>query len=421
MHKKEILTELIYRDMKPALGCTEPNTIALVCAKARSLTQEDVVSVTVETNSGIYKNAFSCGIPGTDRIGNESAAALGCILGNPDKGFLVLEGATEKEVALADRWIAEGKVRVAMTQISSDIHIKATVQTKHDICVAEIAGSHTNYIYIAKNDEILYQNRYERKEQGSSVITDYSFCSLHEYARSVALSDIAFIEKAYEVNTALAKEGAQWNKCCISASLLKDNGGEPISGSVRKTARLLTGAAVEARFLGGSHPAMSITGSGAHGLMCTLPLYAVAKVEKIDREMLLRATALSYLVTMYVKECSGKLSAFCGCGIAGGLGIAFAIPFLRGETYEVSERAFINMASSITGMICTGGNQACAMKAVAAVDAAFSAVEIAESGGVVAMPNGISRQSVEETARNVGRIASPGMVKTEEILMDIIC
>ncbi|MBR3453253.1 MAG: L-serine ammonia-lyase, iron-sulfur-dependent, subunit alpha, partial [Muribaculaceae bacterium] len=33
-------------------------------------------------------------------------------------------------------------------------------------------------------------------------------------------------------------------------------------------------------------------------------------------EALYRATVLSYLVCMYIKEYSGKLSAFCGCGIA---------------------------------------------------------------------------------------------------------
>ena len=60
---------------------------------------------------------------------------------------------------------------------------------------------------------------------------------------------------------------------------------------------------------------MSITGSGAHGIIATLPLYASAQVNHYSEEQLLRATALSYLVCMYIKEYSGKLSAFCGCAI----------------------------------------------------------------------------------------------------------
>ena len=65
---------------------------------------------------------------------------------------------------------------------------------------------------------------------------------------------------------------------------------------------------------------MSITGSGAHGIIATMPLYAAYKVQGYTKEQLLRATALSYLVCMYIKEYSGKLSAFCGCAIAAGTG-----------------------------------------------------------------------------------------------------
>ena len=43
-------TQLILDDMKPALGVTEPAAIALACAKARSLTKEDVQSVLVRDN-----------------------------------------------------------------------------------------------------------------------------------------------------------------------------------------------------------------------------------------------------------------------------------------------------------------------------------------------------------------------------------
>ena len=69
--------------------------------------------------------------------------------------------------------------------------------------------------------------------------------------------------------------------------------------------------------IGLDKPAMSITGSGAHGIIATMPLYAAYKVNGYSKEQLLRATALSYLICMYIKEYSGKLSAFlwlCHCG-----------------------------------------------------------------------------------------------------------
>mgnify|MGYP000028447555 CR=1 FL=1 len=94
-------------------------------------------------------------------------------------------------------------------------------------------------------------------------------------------------------------------------------------------------------------------------------------------EQLLRATALSYLVCMYIKEYSGKLSAFCGCAIAAGTGMACALAWLKGAGAETMEKVINNMASSITGMICDGGNQGCTMKGIVAVDAAFDSVELA--------------------------------------------
>ena len=60
--------------------------------------------------------------------------------------------------------------------------------------------------------------------------------------------------------------------------------------------------------------------------------YYEVNYEVIDDDILLRATALSYLITMYIKEYSGRLSAFCGCGIAAGTGMACGLGYLRGAS-----------------------------------------------------------------------------------------
>ena len=64
-----------------------------------------------------------------------------------------------------------------------------------------------------------------------------------------------------------------------------------------KPAQLLCNGAIEARVLGLDRLAMSITGSGAHGIIATLPLFAYQQIhqKEITEEKLLRATALSYL------------------------------------------------------------------------------------------------------------------------------
>ena len=136
----------------------------------------------------------------------------------------------------------------------------------------------------------------------------------------------------------------------------------------------------------------------------------------------MRATALSCLICMYIKEYSGKLSAFCGCAIAAGTGAACGLAFLDGaEKREERIHAVINnMASSITGMICDGGNHGCVMKGLAAVDAMWRANNLAKSFIMIESIHGINGSTPEETMKNMGRIASPGMEKTEEEIVRIM-
>ena len=63
------LTKLIRGDMKPALGVTEPGAIAFAVSKARSYVGGKIAGVDLTLNSGMYKNAFTCGIPGSNFCG----------------------------------------------------------------------------------------------------------------------------------------------------------------------------------------------------------------------------------------------------------------------------------------------------------------------------------------------------------------
>ncbi len=397
--------------MRRALGCTEPGIIALACAKAARIACGKVREIEVSVNSGIYKNAYSCGIPGTDLTGNKYAAALGALAGDPDKGLMSLEGISKDSVSEAAELLAGDNVKIVLNDISPRIYVDAIVYTTESKGHVRIEGDHTFYSLMERDDNVLFERAYEEESVEESDMTSMTFDEMHMYADSVPYEKISFIEEALEVNSRLVSEGLSWNRCTVTKAL-KQSG--------YSNAVINTSAAIEARFLGAASPAMSITGSGAHGIICTVPLIAEADDRNIGKERLVRSIALNYLVTMYVKECSGKLSAFCGCGVAGGLGLAYALPFLRRESKDISQKAFFNMASSITGMICTGGNQACAMKGIAAVEAAYTAARIAEAGAAVEQPTGILAPSIEETAWNVGRIADPGMIATDKTIIGIL-
>ena len=418
----EKLTKLIFDDMKPALGVTEPGAIAFAASKARSYTKGEIEEISVEMNSGMYKNAFTCGIPNSDEVGNIFSAALGVVAGNPEKGLESLADVTEKDNETAGKLVEEGKVKVKLSGISSDIFIEATVKTKSDICIVTIKNSHTNIVRITLNGEIIFEK--EEKDKESEVeeiplIHKYTLKDLVSYVKNVDIKEIEFIKKAFDVNMELFNEGLKSRKSTFIHQLFKMNGEKIFSDNVLSTAQLLCNGAIEARVIGLDKPAMSITGSGAHGIIAVMPLLAEQKVKNISEEILLRAAALSYLVCMYIKEYSGRLSAFCGCGIAAGTGMACGLVFMRNGSVEEMGYTINNMASSITGMICDGGNQGCTMKGVAATDAAFRSAEFAMNGVYIYNVHGINGNVPEETMRNMGLIASPGMTGTEKTIVEI--
>lgn len=420
----ETLIKLLRDDMKPALGVTEPGAIAFAAAKAREFVKGDVERVDVVLNSGMYKNAFTCGIPHSDAVGNAYAAALGVVAGDAALGLEALAKVDDQANEAAKGLVEGGKVSVQVGEITPDIYIRAEVATASDCCAVTIAHTHTNIVNIVVNGDVVFQKdgagQPGQEDVGGAPIHEYTLAELYNFIQSVPIEEISFIQQAYDMNLALFNEGLGHERTTFLKALWDMNGGKMISGDEVTTAQLLCGGAIEARVLGLDKPAMSITGSGAHGIICTMPLYAVSQVQGISAERLLRATALSYLITMYIKEYSGRLSAFCGCAIAAGTGMACALAWLKGGDLAVMECVVANMAASITGMICDGGNQGCTMKGVTAVDTAFRSVRFALSGVGVNPAHGVLGPTPEDTFRYMGCIASPGMVGTEQTMIDIL-
>jgi len=445
------LSTLIKKDMVPALGVTEPGAISFCVAKAKSYAKGELLHLNVAMNSGMYKNAFTCGIPNSKEVGNVFAAALGYVAGNPDKGLESLANVTPADNVSAQRLIDEGKITVALSGISSRIFMEATLETTESKVLLTIRDTHTNITKIVVNGETVLEaeendeaidrpeagiTESDKTEEGCGIteskkvaevtgttkihsIHRYTLAELVDYVNTVSMEEIEFVKEAYKVNLELFEEALKNPRTTFARQLLAMNGGEVISKDEQMTASLLCNATIEARVIGLDKPAMSITGSGAHGIIATMPLYGVYKIHGLSEEILYRATMLSYLICTYIKEYSGRLSAFCGCAIAAGTGMACGLVYLKGGTVEQMEYTLNNMASSITGMICDGGNQGCTMKGVAACDAAFRSVAFAMKGVHIDKVHGINGNTPEETMRNMGLIASPGMVGTEKTIVEI--
>ncbi|MCQ2259421.1 MAG: L-serine ammonia-lyase, iron-sulfur-dependent, subunit alpha [Bacteroidaceae bacterium] len=417
------LTKLIFDDMRPALGVTEPGAIAYSISKAKKYSRGELQQIHLVLNSGMYKNAFTCGIPNSLYYGNEYAAALGYIAADADKELECLEGITPSDNIIAEGLVKDGKVKVEMGEVSSRIYILAEIISSDNKVAILIRDSHTNIVRISVDNNIIFKKEnadQEYKESTVPYIHTVTFRKILNYVKTVDFSELTFIRKAYEINLELFEQSIKSRRTTFAHHLFKKNGETMLSDNEQVSASLLCNAAIEARVLGLSRPAMSITGSGAHGIIATLPLYASHRINGLSEEQLLRATALSYLVCMYIKEYSGRLSAFCGCAIAAGTGMACGLAYLKGANFKQMTLVIQNMASSITGMICDGGNHGCTMKGIVAVDAAYQSVALALDNIGIESIHGINGATPEATMRNIGLIASPGMVETEKVVVDIM-
>lgn len=418
----EKLIRQLKEEMLPALGVTEPAAIALSTAKAYEVIGGEVKKITVLADEGVFKNGFSCAIPGTKEKGNEMAAALGVIAGDSSLGLKVLENISDQDVQKAKKVIGEGKVEIQAKRGLADIFIDAAVETDKGTGRCVIKDKHTNIVSVEKNGEVIFKkdNRGDISQEKGIDIKELKLKQLVELVDTVAYKDIAFVLEAVRVNKELAEEGRKGQGMKVGKGIF-DLVEEGVLGNDLVTyAQMFTGFAIDARMEGIAKPAMSICGSGDHGLIAVMPLAAIAEKKHIDDERLAKSIVLSYLVTMYIKAFSGRLSAFCGCAVAAGSGVGAAVCYLLGGNLEQIGCTIENMAADITGIICDGGNFGCSFKAVTAAGTAVLSALLALKNIHIPKDSGIVGNTVEETMQNIGKIASPGMIKTNDVILDIM-
>lgn len=420
MRKDEII-RILKQEMVPGLGVTEPAAIALACAKAYEAVKGDFIKLNVTCNSGIYKNAFSCKIPGTNVLGCEMSALLGVLCGDSELGLEVLKNVNDEFVNKATALNRQGLANFVVKKEMNGIYIDALVKTDMGYGRAVIENSHSNIVLIESNGTKLCEkitNNNDLQDMAQLKIKDLMFSEMIKFIDNVSYTDIIFIMDAVNMNKALAFEGEKGAGMEIGKLFCEEYNSS--KNDYESYALMLTSCAIDARVGGVCLPAMTITGSGNHGIISTMPLAAVATVLKLSNEKLVKSIALSWLVNIYIKEFSGKLSAFCGCAVAAGTGAAAGITYLLGGNEKQIENTIKNMAANITGMICSGGNEGCTLKAITGTKAAFLSSKLALKNIVIPNACGIVDENIELTMRNIGAIASPGMTNTDNTIIDIM-
>ena len=437
------LIELIHKEVKPALGCTEPIAVALAVAKAVDIISENCsrcgdcllwrqtadFHIAVAVSGNILKNGMGVGIPGTGMVGLPIAAALGAVCGDADLGLEVLHGVSDSAVSRAKELVASKRVTISVADTDHLLYVKATVSLGegiqasaevHPRAYAVIEDDHDKIVETSFADRILMSS-----ESGAAVkdrtTLDYGLTvrEIYDFACSAAFEDIAFILEDRTLNLALAKEGLNGDYGLRVGKAIRENQLEVFGDDLMSYAMGLTAAASDARMAGCTLPAMSNSGSGNQGITVSMPIIAYALKNGIGDESLARALILSNLVAIHIKGFLGKLSALCGCVVAS-TGSACGIVYLQGGTYEHVCAAIKNMIGNITGMVCDGAKVGCAMKVASGVSSAIQSAVLALRGTCIPSTDGIIEDDIEKTVRNLGTIGSVGMQATDKMILDIM-
>ncbi|MBN1855332.1 MAG: serine dehydratase subunit alpha family protein [Dehalococcoidia bacterium] len=415
------LIAVLKSEIVPATGCTEPVAVALACRTAYEKVGGELTRVVVEADRGVYKNGLECIIPGSCMQGLEAAAALGIVGGNASLGLEVLGDVAHADEERTAALVAAGMVTVSLNRAFEGIHVSAVVETDRGSARCLIERRHDNVVEIEINGVV---EPHFQEENGLGRVQwpeDRCFADIVGFVRQVPYEDVGFLLDGVQLNERLAEAGlsSDWGAGVgkTLASLVEKG---ILADDMVRVAERMTAAAVDARMGGAQLPALSVAGSGSHGIIATLPLVAVAHERNISRDELARALALSCLVTIYVKRQTGRLSAMCGCAVAGGSGASAGVAYLLGGNDEAIAQAVENVAASITGMICDGGNLSCASKSATGAMVGVTAALLAREGIGIPSRTGVVGDSVEETIHNMGLVSNPGMTATNDVVLDVM-
>ncbi|NLL48337.1 MAG: serine dehydratase subunit alpha family protein [Firmicutes bacterium] len=405
--------QILREELIPAVGCTEPASLALAGAKLRQILGEVPEQIEVKMSGNLIKNTKSVTIPHSDGLkGIDAALWLGIFGGTVEQGLAVLSTVTAEDIASTREKMADPAscTVVLLEESPAQLHLIVEGTTKKHRGLVEILGTHTNFVRIEKDGEVLLE-----KAAGATnedFFTDRSLLSVQDilhFAASVKIEDVEpILRPQIEYNSAMAQAGLEGDYGANVGRVIMENFGD----SVANQARAQAAAASDARMDGCQLPVVINSGSGNQGITASLPVIVYARHYEMSDEELIRALCVSNLIAIHQKTGIGRLSAYCGA-VSAACGSGAAITYMLGGDYDEISDTITNTLANVSGILCDGAKPSCAAKIASSVDAAIMGMTMSFSARKFHDGEGIVKSNVEETIEVVGKVASEGMKETD--------
>ena len=408
-------SEYLSKEWVPALGCTEPASIALAAATAAHHFKNPVDRIELTVDARIYKNCYAVGIPNSGhKTGILWAVAIGANLPNAELGLESFHLVNEGIIASSQKLIDLNNISVTVDTEDPNLLIDCKVFSGNESGRTVIKNFHTSIVIIERNGII------ERDDAACEVkppdnirekIANLSIGEMIDLARSIEAEDRERLREGIAMNRKIAEHGLTLFPRDFVRMTTEDN-------TARASALVCGG--VYARMWGEEMPVMSLSASGNKGITASVPMSVRGETCLIPAQTVDEALALACLVTSATTHHLGTLSAVCGCSNAAGIGLAAGLVLMNGGAIKEIELAINNMVGNVTGMICDGAKIGCALKTMTAVDAALRASSLAMSGVGIPVSDGIIGKDGAMSLANMGKIATLGMISTDSEILKIM-
>jgi len=413
-----LMSDYLAAEWRPALGCTEPASVAWAAALAASAAEGPIQGVRLICDPRIYKNCYAVGLPNSEgKTGILWALGIGASLDDSTQGLRSFEATTPETLKRARRLIEGQVLYVEVDAQQTELFIDVEVVREKGCGRARIQRDHSNLTRLEFNDQVRSLGNQPREaavlQPGliRARLAEMGIPDTLALARSLTPEDRRMLREGALLNQEIARMGLN----LLPEKVLHGHGAE-----AHGAALLHVQAGVAARMSGVSQTVMTLAGSGNKGITVSLPIWLWGKEDGYPEDQIDEALALACLITSATTHHLGTLSAACGSAIAAGAGIAAGLVLLEGGGAQEVGLAVSSVVGTLAGMLCDGAKVGCAMKTVIGVEAAFRAASYAMSGEGIPATNGIVGKDSETSLLYLGLVVTKGMANVDAEILEIM-